>query len=617
MQGTYEELISRAKAGDGNAYAEVVRRFQEKSTQEAFLSAYLELMKLREPKAFPGWLRRIVSNAAMDVLRDHRGRTRGLSEAELEIVSPKEGPAARADRREVERAVRRAIDALPANEAQIARPYFLGEEKLTAIAAELGITEEAARSRLRRARVRLQQSLVGLADRGRKHDMKANAIIRQAATEEAVEQFRAERLKLIESNLQDQTRLADLYCAEGRMLRFLGKSEEAIKLFTEGLRGMQRAKDAPAQARMRTEIGLSQLMLARYPQAERTLTAAGASAGAAGADDAPGRHAADLLAAVISNGLGTCAWGRGDHARARELWDRAVGESRRAHYDDLAAAALNNVSLIDWKRGDLAGALAGFKACRAKWQKIGNRHGLAQTLVNVGILEENLGRLSAAQASYRKALALAKDLKFAQLEAIIYGNLANLALAREDWQGALTHAQEAQQRARGAKDDRSEAIALENAALAWIGLARKAPACTDTAREASEARRALEQARGIAKRIGDHERLFSLDLVEVECLLAAGEAQTALAMFRALEKILTRGGYAGERGRLLRLWAEAEHASGRPGPARRRASQALEVCRTQGNQSEARRVLAVQKAIEAGGTKQRDGQARRQRKGTA
>ncbi|MCZ6635422.1 MAG: sigma factor [bacterium] len=70
-------LVNRAQAGDLDAYGAIVHRFQdmavgyaysvlgdfhlaEDASQEAFLSAYLDLPKLRKPEVFPGWFRRTV-----------------------------------------------------------------------------------------------------------------------------------------------------------------------------------------------------------------------------------------------------------------------------------------------------------------------------------------------------------------------------------------------------------------------------------------------------------------------------------------------------------------------------------------------------------------------------
>src|SRR4030095_8357111 len=69
-------LLRAAQDGDKDAFGQVVMRFQDMAyasayatvgdaclaqdiAQEAFLDAYLNLSKLRDPAAFPGWLRRL------------------------------------------------------------------------------------------------------------------------------------------------------------------------------------------------------------------------------------------------------------------------------------------------------------------------------------------------------------------------------------------------------------------------------------------------------------------------------------------------------------------------------------------------------------------------------
>ncbi len=70
-------LIRRAQAGEITVYDAIVRRFQdmgvgyaasilgdfhlaEDAAQEAFVVAWRELPRLREPAAFAGWLRKII-----------------------------------------------------------------------------------------------------------------------------------------------------------------------------------------------------------------------------------------------------------------------------------------------------------------------------------------------------------------------------------------------------------------------------------------------------------------------------------------------------------------------------------------------------------------------------
>ena len=74
---TLQSLVIAAQNGDLDAFGIIVQRFQgmaytsayamledaylaEDVAQEAFIEAYLNLPKLRESAAFPGWFRRIV-----------------------------------------------------------------------------------------------------------------------------------------------------------------------------------------------------------------------------------------------------------------------------------------------------------------------------------------------------------------------------------------------------------------------------------------------------------------------------------------------------------------------------------------------------------------------------
>ncbi len=87
-----EECAERSGAGDNDAFAELVRRYQNRVfrylkrmvgseeeardlTQETFLRVYKALPKWNEQALFRSWLFRIASNAAIDELRrrqDHR-----------------------------------------------------------------------------------------------------------------------------------------------------------------------------------------------------------------------------------------------------------------------------------------------------------------------------------------------------------------------------------------------------------------------------------------------------------------------------------------------------------------------------------------------------------------
>ena len=125
-----DTLVKQAQTGDLDAFGTVVRRFQdmavgyayaqlgdfhlaEDAAQEAFLAAYLSLPQLREPSAFPGWFRRVVSTHANRVARGKHIPTVELDRA-LEVASEEKGPDERLDEQDLKAHVLAAIQTLPA-----------------------------------------------------------------------------------------------------------------------------------------------------------------------------------------------------------------------------------------------------------------------------------------------------------------------------------------------------------------------------------------------------------------------------------------------------------------------------------------------------------------------
>src|SRR5678815_4710970 len=93
-----EVIVARAQDGDAEAFAVLVRRFQdmavgygyailhdfqlaEDAAQEAFFEAFRDLPKLREPAAFPGWFRRIVFKQCDRLIRGKSYSSVSLDEA--------------------------------------------------------------------------------------------------------------------------------------------------------------------------------------------------------------------------------------------------------------------------------------------------------------------------------------------------------------------------------------------------------------------------------------------------------------------------------------------------------------------------------------------------------
>lgn len=590
-----EDLVVRAQVGDHGAYSLIVERFQvmafsyaysilgdhelaEDAKQEAFLGAYCDLMTLKNPAAFPGWFRKIVLKHAVRLVRGRRTLMIPLEEAP-EPVSRQAGPDRVAEERQTREQVLGAIGQLPAHEREVTRLFYLEEFSLRQISQRVGLPEKTIKSRLFMARARLRQRLMEMVKKTvQKQNLAGDKRVAEAASGAAIEQFDQElKLLLKTPTVEEQQRAGDLLCAKGRLLRFMGRTREALESFQSGLAIPALRRNPLFRARLRTEVGLTAVQTAHYSQAQKEFQ------GALLLLRREGAQPPDELLAAISNGLGLCAWGEGSFRKARRHYLETARLSSQAGCEPLEAEALNNLALLDWKDGRLEEALTGFQGCLRRWKKLGNRFGRALTLMNIGIAEENLGRYGLARRHYEEARALAEEVNFVQVQAATYGNLGNLALNQEEWAQALEDSRRGLELARGIGDRRSQAIALENMALAQGAL-----------RQFAEAHGAMQEARRIASAISDQERLLSLDLTEIETQLAGGEAEGAGPRLEAAALQVEKKGYQSEWPRLWRLTARAAMQSGeerRVGQALRRA---LRECRKQKNLPEEKKVLALE-----------------------
>jgi RNA polymerase sigma-70 factor, ECF subfamily len=127
--------------------------------QDAYLRAYRGLRKFRGDAQFTTWLYRITANcAANHTGRRSRHRHDLLDEREpLEDLEPSANPEASAEFRALRRDLDLAIAELPPRLRAVVVLRDVYDLPHEAIAAELGITESAAKVRLHRARRRLRE----------------------------------------------------------------------------------------------------------------------------------------------------------------------------------------------------------------------------------------------------------------------------------------------------------------------------------------------------------------------------------------------------------------------------------------------------------------------------
>jgi len=182
VDSSERELIRRARAGDQDAFAQLVmnhaervygalRRFgldpdeADEVAQEVFVRAWRGLARFEERSQFSTWLYRIAFNEAQRRLsrrpasRAQPDPDRGSDPILAVPEAPELGPDAQTLEREFERALEEALDELPADwrAAVVLRDV---EGLSTHDAAEIvGIREAAFKSRLHRGRMQLRTLL--------------------------------------------------------------------------------------------------------------------------------------------------------------------------------------------------------------------------------------------------------------------------------------------------------------------------------------------------------------------------------------------------------------------------------------------------------------------------
>ncbi|MBW3574028.1 MAG: sigma-70 family RNA polymerase sigma factor [Actinobacteria bacterium] len=178
MTDTSAHLVAAARHGDRLAFEELVRLTSAETytlafrlvgneddardvVQEAYLRAYRSIGKFRGDAKFTTWMYRITANCAVSHLeRRRRHRHEELADdAPLADGNVERDPQARADVSELRDQLGVALQELPPRLRAVVVLRDIYDLPHEAIAAELGISESAAKVRLHRARRRLREQL--------------------------------------------------------------------------------------------------------------------------------------------------------------------------------------------------------------------------------------------------------------------------------------------------------------------------------------------------------------------------------------------------------------------------------------------------------------------------
>lgn len=178
-----DALVRRARTGDATAFELLVDSRIDRcyrlawsilandadaadATQDALVSAWRQLPRLRDAASFDGWLNRIVANAAL-MARRHRVRLREVSvrpanpDDERPQTEPRRDPQARTAMDEFvdNDAIARAFDRLRPKDRMILVLHHVEERPVAEIARSLGIPVGTAKWRLHAARTALEKAM--------------------------------------------------------------------------------------------------------------------------------------------------------------------------------------------------------------------------------------------------------------------------------------------------------------------------------------------------------------------------------------------------------------------------------------------------------------------------
>jgi RNA polymerase sigma factor (sigma-70 family) len=183
---TDAELVAACLEGDREAFARIVEQYQrllcslayaasgsvsesEDLAQEAFVTAWQQLGKLREPDKLRPWLCGIMRNT---ISRSHRSSMRNpvheANELSEEVLSASDDTCVAGDtmKREEEQLLWRAIEGISREYREPLVLFYREERSIRAVATALELTESAVKQRLARGRRMLRQRMLTFVEEG-------------------------------------------------------------------------------------------------------------------------------------------------------------------------------------------------------------------------------------------------------------------------------------------------------------------------------------------------------------------------------------------------------------------------------------------------------------------
>ncbi len=174
---TYQELLIEARAGGRGAFDELMIRFRpmtlsmarrylgddalaEDAVQEAFLTVYLKLDQLKNPTAFPSWIKAIIYSTCRSMRKAKVEETLlDGTPTELEPACRGDGPEELYVRRQTREMVFRVLESLPEAAREACRMRYMLGLPYRHIAEALGVPVGTLKRRLHDARKKMVHAL--------------------------------------------------------------------------------------------------------------------------------------------------------------------------------------------------------------------------------------------------------------------------------------------------------------------------------------------------------------------------------------------------------------------------------------------------------------------------
>ncbi|MHC4116349.1 MAG: sigma-70 family RNA polymerase sigma factor [Planctomycetota bacterium] len=169
---TESELLRASMRGNTSAFEVIVGRYQslvcaitfsatgnldrsEELAHEAFINAWTNLAQLKDLSKFRAWLRTITRNIVRNYIRDKKRDVvdRAVSVDRItDITSGKSEPVKAAINEEEQAVIRQALEAIPESYREPLILFYREQKSLKQVAAQLDLSQEAARTRVSRGR---------------------------------------------------------------------------------------------------------------------------------------------------------------------------------------------------------------------------------------------------------------------------------------------------------------------------------------------------------------------------------------------------------------------------------------------------------------------------------